>query len=62
MLEQRKEYQCQIRLTEEQYDYLKGQRAAKRCSTSAYFRSLLVADMNKKTKSKSAENHKGGKK
>jgi len=46
MLEQRKEHQCQIRLTDAQYNYLQMVKREKKCAGSAYFRGLLVADMN----------------
>jgi len=55
MLEQKKEYQSQIRLTKAQYDYLQKTKAAKHCTTSAYFRALLVADMNKSNTSNTGE-------
>jgi len=38
-------HQAQIRLTKDQYEYLRKTKKEKHCSTSAYFRSLLVADM-----------------
>ena len=60
MLEQKKYYHCQIRLTTIMYNYLQTQRVEKSCSVSAYFRSLLVADMNKKTEIAGAEKTKGG--
>lgn len=46
MNESFKEHQAQIRLTAEQYIYLNKQKKKFTCSTSAYFRSLLVKDMN----------------
>ena len=46
MNESLKEHQAQIRMTNEQYDYLQEQRRARNCTTSAYFRSLLTKDMN----------------
>jgi len=47
MNESFKDYQAQIRLTKEQYEYLRKTKKEKHCSTSAYFRALLVADMKK---------------
>ena len=45
MVEQRKDKQCQIRLTDRQYRYLQVAKSEKKCSFSAYFRSLLELDM-----------------
>jgi len=45
MLEQRKERQCQIRVTERQYKYLQVAKGEQKCSSSAYFRNLLEMDI-----------------
>ena len=47
MNESRKPHQAQIRITDEQYNYLEAEKRARNCSTSAYFRHLLIADMSK---------------
>jgi len=60
MNESFKGYQAQIRLTAEQYIYLNKQKKKFTCSTSAYFRSLLVKDMHK-TNAEIKTQHKGGK-
>jgi len=60
MLEQRKERQCQIRLTDTQYNYLQLVKREKKCTGSAYFRGLLVADM-KNNSDETTNQSKGGK-
>jgi len=45
MNESKKEHQCQIRVTHTQYQYLQQMKQLRNCNTSAYFRSLLIADM-----------------
>jgi len=45
MNESKKEHQCQIRITHKQYQYLQQMKQQRKCNTSAYFRSLLIADM-----------------
>jgi len=58
MLEQYKDgHMAQIRLTKNQYEYLRKIKREKHCSTSAYFRSLLVADMMSHTTSGEVDAH-----
>jgi len=45
MNESKKEHQCQIRITHKQYQYLQQRKLLQNCNASAYFRSLLIADM-----------------